>query len=294
MSTATRRLPTGNRGATVRRPRTGRGSGTFARQMDGDRGRSRSRCALAASLGLGGLRRRRAPGRRRDGRHLRGRGRRRRRSPTKQRLAKQEELAIAVAQRGQQRDAQRRGDGRRASQRRSEQAGLADPERPVWIVDAGPRGGTTAYTNTWALGPLPRRRDARPSPGASPPVKRGHAHGQVPRRRRPRRQGQGAPRGGRSPARSRRRRDEPAQARVDASTSVRASRAPCDPRSTGEVAAPHRRRPSRRTLGAAGRRRLLRQPRRDDPVGLQAEPSRSRSSESIGSRPVSSFTRSSR
>jgi hypothetical protein len=36
----------------------------------------------------------------------------------------------------------------------SQQAGLADPERPVWIVDAGPRGGTTAYTNTWALGPL--------------------------------------------------------------------------------------------------------------------------------------------
>jgi hypothetical protein len=36
--------------------------------------------------------------------------------------------------------------------RRSEQAGLADPNRPVWIVDDGPRGGTTAYTNTWALG----------------------------------------------------------------------------------------------------------------------------------------------
>jgi hypothetical protein len=24
----------------------------------------------------------------------------------------------------------------------------------VWIVDAGPTGGTTAYTNTWALGKL--------------------------------------------------------------------------------------------------------------------------------------------
>ena len=37
-------------------------------------------------------------------------------------------------------------------QRRSQQAGLADPSRPVWIIDDGPRGGTTAYTNTWALG----------------------------------------------------------------------------------------------------------------------------------------------
>jgi hypothetical protein len=33
--------------------------------------------------------------------------------------------------------------------------GLADPSRPVWIVDAGPHNGTTAYSNTWALGPLP-------------------------------------------------------------------------------------------------------------------------------------------
>lgn len=35
---------------------------------------------------------------------------------------------------------------------RSEQANLADPNRPVWVVDDQPRGGTTAYTNTWALG----------------------------------------------------------------------------------------------------------------------------------------------
>lgn len=38
---------------------------------------------------------------------------------------------------------------------RSEQPGLADAERPLWIVDDGPRGGTTAYTNTWALGRVP-------------------------------------------------------------------------------------------------------------------------------------------
>ena len=32
--------------------------------------------------------------------------------------------------------------------------GLADPSRPVWILDRGPVGGETAYTNTWALGRL--------------------------------------------------------------------------------------------------------------------------------------------
>jgi hypothetical protein len=32
--------------------------------------------------------------------------------------------------------------------------GLADPSRPIWIVDRGPVGGETAYTNTWALGKL--------------------------------------------------------------------------------------------------------------------------------------------
>ena len=31
---------------------------------------------------------------------------------------------------------------------------LADPERPVWIVDRGPAGGDTAATNTWAVGPI--------------------------------------------------------------------------------------------------------------------------------------------
>lgn len=31
---------------------------------------------------------------------------------------------------------------------------VADPSRPIWIVDQGPKGGDTAYTNTWALGPL--------------------------------------------------------------------------------------------------------------------------------------------
>ena len=31
---------------------------------------------------------------------------------------------------------------------------LADPERPVWIVDRGPAGGDIAASNTWAVGPV--------------------------------------------------------------------------------------------------------------------------------------------
>src|SRR3954447_14348935 len=37
---------------------------------------------------------------------------------------------------------------------REENVTLADPDRPVWVVDRDPVGGATAYTNTWALGPL--------------------------------------------------------------------------------------------------------------------------------------------
>ena len=33
---------------------------------------------------------------------------------------------------------------------------LAAGARPVWIVDEGPSGGDSAYTNTWAVGPLGR------------------------------------------------------------------------------------------------------------------------------------------
>jgi hypothetical protein len=36
----------------------------------------------------------------------------------------------------------------------SDDARLADPSRPVWIVDKAPEGGETAYTNTWAFGPM--------------------------------------------------------------------------------------------------------------------------------------------
>lgn len=41
---------------------------------------------------------------------------------------------------------------------RSQQAGLADPTKQLWIVDRQPHGGETAYVSTWALGPLPPGR----------------------------------------------------------------------------------------------------------------------------------------
>ncbi len=33
-------------------------------------------------------------------------------------------------------------------------ADLSSHSRPVWVVDAGPPGGDTAFANTWALGPI--------------------------------------------------------------------------------------------------------------------------------------------
>jgi hypothetical protein len=71
--------------------------------------------------------------------------------PTEQRLAEQTQLRLRV----------RNADSKTIPNlaitvdgfsRRSRQQGLADPSRPVWIIDDGPRGGTTAYTSTWALG----------------------------------------------------------------------------------------------------------------------------------------------
>jgi hypothetical protein len=48
------------------------------------------------------------------------------------------------------------GNGTRAAafSDTSAQPGLASTSRPTWIVDKGPTGGDTAYTNTWALGEL--------------------------------------------------------------------------------------------------------------------------------------------
>jgi hypothetical protein len=84
--------------------------------------------------------------------------------PAKQRLADQAELRIAVRNAGQKAVPNvavtvesNEADQTAASAafaEASEQQGLANSSRPVWILDDGPRGGVTAYTNTWALGRL--------------------------------------------------------------------------------------------------------------------------------------------
>lgn len=81
--------------------------------------------------------------------------------PKKQRLAKQEQFVVEV----------RNADTRTIPDvavtidpgfsSRNERQDLADPNRPVWIVDTGPASGTTAYTNTWALGALGPGKTAR-------------------------------------------------------------------------------------------------------------------------------------
>src|SRR4051794_13190913 len=73
--------------------------------------------------------------------------------PTKQHLAQPERFVIAVRNTGSQ-TVPNVAVTVTSFAARSEQAGLADAERPVWVIDASPRGGDTAYTNTWALGRL--------------------------------------------------------------------------------------------------------------------------------------------
>jgi hypothetical protein len=43
----------------------------------------------------------------------------------------------------------------------SDQSGLASRSKPIWIVDHGPGGGDTAYSNSWSLGPLAPGRSRR-------------------------------------------------------------------------------------------------------------------------------------
>ena len=73
--------------------------------------------------------------------------------PAKQHLAKPERFVIAVRNTGDK-TVPNVAVTVNSFAARSEQAGLADPERAVWVIDASPRGGDTAYTNTWALGRL--------------------------------------------------------------------------------------------------------------------------------------------
>jgi hypothetical protein len=51
-------------------------------------------------------------------------------------------------------DAASRGDSVSAFGQNLQDQTLADRNRPVWIVDQDPTGGQTAYTDTWAFGPI--------------------------------------------------------------------------------------------------------------------------------------------
>ncbi len=90
------------------------------------------------------------------------------------------------------------GDGVTAFGQKSDDSRLADQNRPVWILDQEPVGGTSAYANTWTPRPAQGRRDQD---------LRVEAHGRrarqllarLPGRPRPRRQGQ-AGRGAARPA----------------------------------------------------------------------------------------------
>ena len=74
--------------------------------------------------------------------------------PSKQRLAKQEQLVVEVRNTGRHSVPNVAVTIDPGFSTREDRQDLADPNRPIWIVDRGPEGGTTAYTNTWALGAL--------------------------------------------------------------------------------------------------------------------------------------------
>jgi hypothetical protein len=40
-------------------------------------------------------------------------------------------------------------------EQREESPGLAEPRRPIWVIEEPPDNSTTAFTNTWAVGEVP-------------------------------------------------------------------------------------------------------------------------------------------
>jgi hypothetical protein len=78
--------------------------------------------------------------------------------PSQQKLAEHTTMRIAVRNEGDEtvpNVAVTVGrNGKQTFTYQSQQPGLADPTRPIWVVDEPPRGGTTAYVDTWALGRL--------------------------------------------------------------------------------------------------------------------------------------------
>jgi hypothetical protein len=41
-------------------------------------------------------------------------------------------------------------------EQREENPGNADPRRPIWVIEEPPDNSTTAFTNTWAVGEVPK------------------------------------------------------------------------------------------------------------------------------------------
>ena len=84
--------------------------------------------------------------------------------PAKQGIAEQSTMTIAVRNPEQktvpnvavtvETKGAQAGDGLTAFGQKSGDSRLADPNRPIWILDKEPVGGTSAYANTWTLGPL--------------------------------------------------------------------------------------------------------------------------------------------
>lgn len=87
--------------------------------------------------------------------------------PARQDLAEESRMTIAVTNDGDETipnvaatiEAAGKGTTVEAFGMHSEQPQMASTSRPVWIVQDGPLSGDTAYTNTWAIGPI--------EPGAS-------------------------------------------------------------------------------------------------------------------------------
>ena len=84
--------------------------------------------------------------------------------PAEQGIAEQSTMRIAVRNPGRkvvpnvavtvETKGANAGDGLTAFGQKSADSRLADPNRPIWILDKEPVGGTSAYSNTWTLGPL--------------------------------------------------------------------------------------------------------------------------------------------
>src|SRR4051812_26321998 len=65
-------------------------------------------------------------------------------------------VAVTVETQGAQgaQGADKSGGGLTAFGQKEGDARLADPNRAIWVLDEEPEGGTSAYANTWTLGPL--------------------------------------------------------------------------------------------------------------------------------------------